>query len=374
MSIPKEKVLLAVAAAATGVAVVGALLSVTGTISLPLPAPVKYLKFKKNSPRSNPPASSYPDYANSEHTFVSPSSGRTISYAEYGSADSENIVVYEHGNPGSRVLPIGASLKGKDIRVLTMDRPGLGFTSLPVLNKTIIETAVSDVGELLEYLGLDNKKIILCGFSAGGPHVLAILKTFPEKIRAVYCLGPASYFDDEATWSQLTPGAASTNKLALRHPNYYFYKLVSNADAITDCSNVIENMKGMSPPGDKEFLATHPVEALGWQYVNYEAFRQGIWGYALSCVEIFGATLATKPWPVLGDLSTIEGIKGIKVTIIHRESDLLVALSGSRQLVEMLKAAGADATLIVPEGPEGGHFQALNYGFDYILEQECKSA
>ncbi|KAK7205826.1 Alpha/Beta hydrolase protein [Myxozyma melibiosi] len=364
----KEKIIFSVAAAAAGAALIGAALTATGTI--PLPKPVKYLKHKKSSPRSNPPTSSYPDYANSEHTFVSPSSGRTISYAEYGSADSDNVVVYEHGNPGSRVLPIGASLKDKNIRVLAMDRPGHGFSSLPVDGKTVIETAVSDVGELLDHLEIKTK-VMLVGFSAGGPHVIAILKTFPDRIRSVYCLGPAGYFDDEKSWSDVSPGAAATNKLALTNPKKFYYNLIASADAITDCSNVIENMKNFSSAGDAEFLATHPIEALGWQYVNYEAYRQGIVGYANSCVEIFGAALATKPWPVLGDLSKIEGITGKKVTIFHSPADQLTSLTGSRQMVEMLKTAGADATLIEPQPTDGGHFQTLNLGFDYILENEC---
>ncbi|KAK9461250.1 Alpha/Beta hydrolase protein [Lipomyces oligophaga] len=331
-------------------------------------------KNKKTPPRSNPATTSYPDYALSEHTFVSPTSGRTISFAEYGDPKSKNVVIYEHGNPGSRVLPVGPTVvKGKDIRVLAMDRPGIGFTSLPVDGKTVIETAVSDVAELLEYLEIPDK-VILCGFSAGGPHVLAIMATIPDKIKAVYCLGPAGYFDEPITWTEVSPGSKSANWYARYLPTFYYYDIIYKASAITDCSNVIANMSAFSSKGDAIFLAEHPIEAQGWANVNYEAYRQGLEGYARSCVEIFGAEAKGKPWPILGDIASLKGLEGQRVTIFHRESDQLVALSGSRDLVKRLKAASVDAELIAPEGPVGGHFSALNDGFELILKRECSSS
>ncbi|KAK9477844.1 Alpha/Beta hydrolase protein [Lipomyces japonicus] len=325
----------------------------------------KYSRHKKNPPKSNPPTISYPDYAISEHTFVSPLTGRIISWAEYGSADSKNIVVYEHGLPGSRIVPVGPLIKGKDIRIIAMDRPGMGFTSLPLPGKSVIETAVSDVNELLDHLEI-SQKVNLCGFSAGGPHVLAILFTHPERIATTYCLGPASYLDEKAAWDDLSPGPASANWWTMKFPCYTAFDMVLKAAQIVDCTNVIEHMKVFSSQGDAIFLTQNPVEAKGWQNVNYEAYRQGITGYAKSCLEIFGRT-AKKPWPVVGDIVSQKGITGKKVVIVHRESDHLVPLTGSKDLVKRLVVAGADAKIIVPEGPEGGHFEALNYGVEYIL-------
>ncbi|KAK9312793.1 Alpha/Beta hydrolase protein [Lipomyces starkeyi] len=331
---------------------------------------VTHRKHKKTPPRSNPPTVSYPDYALSEHTFLSPSTCRTISWAEYGSPVSKNIVIYEHGLPGSRILPVGPNIKGKDIRVLAMDRPGIGFTSLPIPGKTVMETAINDVYELLDHLEI-SEKVILCGFSAGGPHVLGIMFTHPQKIRATYCLGPATYLDEKINWDDLAPGSKSTNWWTQNFPSYTAFDMILRADKIVDCSNIIENMKNFSSEGDAIFLSENPVEAKGWQNVNYEAYRQGITGYLQSCMEIFGR-VSTNPWPVVGDIVHQKGIEGQKVVIIHRESDHLTPPSGSRDLVRRLKAAGADAEFIFPEGPEGGHFQALNYGMDYILARECK--
>ncbi|KAK9365677.1 Alpha/Beta hydrolase protein [Lipomyces kononenkoae] len=331
---------------------------------------ITHSKHKKTPPRSNPPTIAYPDYALSEHTFLSPSTGRTISWAEYGSPESKNIVIYQHGLPGSRILPVGPRIKGKDIRVIALDRPGMGFTSPALPGTTVMETAISDVYELLDDLEI-SEKVILCGFSAGGPHVLGIMFTHPEKIRATYCLGPATYLDEKINWDDLAPGAKSTNWWTQKFPSYTAFDMVLRADKIVDCSNVIENMKKFSSEGDAIFLSENPVDAKGWQNANFEAYRQGIAGYLQSCMEIFGR-VSTNPWPVVGDIVHQTGIEGQKIVIIHRESDHLTPSSGSRDLVRRLKAAGADAEFIFPEGPEGGHFQALTYGLDYILAHECK--
>ncbi|KAK9454845.1 Alpha/Beta hydrolase protein [Dipodascopsis uninucleata] len=325
-----------------------------------------YYQNKKNPPRSNPKSLNYPDIALSEKSCVSPSSGRTISWAEYGNPESKNVFIYEHGLPGSRILPVGPKLKGKDIRVLAMDRPGMGYTSLPLPGKTVMETAISDVFELLDYLQITDP-VSLVGFSAGGPHVLGILITRPEMVKTVYCLGPASYLDEKINWDDLSPGARKENALANKSPCYYAFKMVQNADKIVDCSNVIENMKNFSSKGDAVFLAENPVEANGWHMVNYEAYRQGVTGYVQSCVEIFGRTSA-KPWPVVGDIIHQKGIEGKKVFVIHRESDHLTPPSGSKDLVRRLKAAGADAEFVFIEGEEGGHFMTLNDGFQFIFK------
>ncbi|KAK9446487.1 Alpha/Beta hydrolase protein [Limtongia smithiae] len=327
----------------------------------------RFRKNKATPPRSNPPTTSYPDYSISEHTFISPSTGRTVSWAEYGSADSKNIVIYEHGLPGSRILPVGPKIKGKDIRVLAMDRPGMGFTSLPLPGKTVMETAISDVYELLDHLEI-SEKVMLCGFSAGGPHVLGIMFTQPERIRHTYCLGPASYLDEQINWDELSSGSRGSNWWAKNFPLYVYVDSILNASKIVDCGDIVEHMKVFSSKGDAVFLTENPVQAKGWLNVNYEAYRQGIAGYLQSSLEIFGRT-SKNPWPVVGDIVSQKGIAGQKVTIIHREGDQLVPVSGSRDLVRRLKAAGADAELIVPAGTEG-HFEALNWGMDYILAHE----
>ncbi|KAK9467078.1 Alpha/Beta hydrolase protein [Lipomyces arxii] len=329
----------------------------------------KYNKHKKTPPKSNPPTLSYPEYALSEHTFLSPTSGRTISYAEYGSPESKNIMIYEHGLPGSRILPVGPNIKGKNIRVLAIDRPGMGLTSLPLPGTTVMETAISDVYELIEHLEI-TEKVMLCGFSAGGPHVLGIMFTHPQKIRATYCLGPATYLDEKVNWSELSRGSRKSNLRAMCFPKYFAFDMILNADKATDCSNVIANMQAHTTPGDAAFLSSHPVEAKGWQNVNYEAYRQGLTGYLQSCLEIFGRH-SSKPWPVVGDIIHQEGIEGQKVTIIHRECDNLTPASGSRDLIKRLIAAGADAEMILIPGTDGGHFDTLNIAMDYILEHEC---
>ncbi|KAK9473766.1 Alpha/Beta hydrolase protein [Dipodascopsis tothii] len=334
----------------------------------------KYQSNLSNPPKSNPPTTTYPGVANAERTFISPSSGRTVSWAEYGDASSKNIVVFFHGLPGSRIIPAAHLFKGKDIRVLGMDRPGFGFTSLPVSDKdTVIETAMKDAYELIDYLDLltaaDGRKIIFAGFSAGGAHVLGALRYMPERVRAAYLFGSATYLDTKENWAELSKGAQSANWLPHKFPTWYRIKTTLNAAAIVDCSDVVTSMRGFTNATDAQYLAENPDESQYWAGVNYEAYRQGTKGYIKNCLEIFGRT-SKAPWPLVGQVSDIAGIAGLKVHVIHRSSDVLTPASGSVDLAERLRAAGADVDLDIIDEDKGGHFDTLNLGFSKLLAYE----
>ena len=89
------------------------------------------------------------------------------------------VVVFWHGTPGCRLSyrstlePLCVAL---GLRLITIDRPGVGLSSpLPRPATTAMEN-VADVGPLLRHLGV--KKFAVAGQSGGGPHVLGTMQRY----------------------------------------------------------------------------------------------------------------------------------------------------------------------------------------------------
>ncbi|MHA1977220.1 MAG: alpha/beta hydrolase [Candidatus Hodarchaeales archaeon] len=106
------------------------------------------------------------------------SSGRKLSYAEYGS--KEGIpVIYFHGNFGSRLEASFGNeklLEDLGIRFICPDRPGMGLSGFQ--EKRSILDWPDDILELVIHLKLE--KYALIGGSGGGPYVLACAYKLPQ--------------------------------------------------------------------------------------------------------------------------------------------------------------------------------------------------
>ncbi|MHA2219876.1 MAG: alpha/beta fold hydrolase [Candidatus Hodarchaeales archaeon] len=106
------------------------------------------------------------------------SSGRRLSYAEYGSPNGKPVF-YFHGNFGSRLEATFGNEEILDvlgIRLICPDRPGMGFSDFQ--EKRSILDWPDDVLELVKYLKLE--KYALIGGSGGGPYALACAYKLPK--------------------------------------------------------------------------------------------------------------------------------------------------------------------------------------------------
>jgi pimeloyl-ACP methyl ester carboxylesterase len=116
-------------------------------------------------------------------------SGRLLAYMEYGDPEGTPLL-YFHGWPGCRLqgelfhhtgLRLG-------LRIIAPDRPGLGKSDFQPGRQLLDWPA--DMTELTAHLGID--RYYTLGISGGGPYVLAMVATQPERIlgAAVICGAP----------------------------------------------------------------------------------------------------------------------------------------------------------------------------------------
>ena len=101
--------------------------------------------------------------------------GRAISYREYGDLKGGYPVLFFHGNMNSRMFwPAWEKTLDQTVdagaRVIALDRPGYGKTSLDWDKRTYLQWG-QDVGEFCDTLELESYATV--GFSSGGPHSLA---------------------------------------------------------------------------------------------------------------------------------------------------------------------------------------------------------
>lgn len=98
--------------------------------------------------------------------------GRRLGYATFGDPDGAPVLNC-HGGLVSRtdVAPSDAVARELGLRIISPDRPGIGLTDrLP--GHGIGDWARTDVAALVDHLGLDRFSVM--GWSAGGPHALAV--------------------------------------------------------------------------------------------------------------------------------------------------------------------------------------------------------
>ena len=146
---------------------------------------------------------------------------RDVGYATYGStALSDPVIFLFHGLPGCRINGRGFDRVCKKIgaRLITMDRPGCGLSTLADRGLT---NCPEDVLSLADHLGI--KRFSVLGASGGGPFALACARLIPpERLRgtSVVCgIGPVEALLDTVPYMPgrllgLTPW---TLKLAARH-------------------------------------------------------------------------------------------------------------------------------------------------------------
>ena len=112
---------------------------------------------------------------------------RRLSFAEYGSPRG-SAIVWMHGTPGARrqiPLEARAYAESQDVRIIGIDRPGIG-TSTPHLYPNVLDWT-ADLEILLDALAVDTVRLI--GLSGGGPYVLAAGAALPDRVHGVGVLG-----------------------------------------------------------------------------------------------------------------------------------------------------------------------------------------
>ena len=123
---------------------------------------------------NNPPPITEPNFW--EH-----SPGKHLAWNEYGDPDGTPVFYY-HGWPSSRLQARLAHHLAKDrgIRLISMDRPGMGESTL-IPGRTLKDWPAL-IAAFADHLGIG--KFGQIGVSGGGPYVLACASLIPERLTA----------------------------------------------------------------------------------------------------------------------------------------------------------------------------------------------
>lgn len=161
---------------------------------------------------STPAPFEHPFSSNSEHTQIAHlPSGDTISYSAVGPPDAPALI-YLHGFPCARLEGAVPFPTSTPIRVITPDRPGLGYTTHSS-TRTLLDYP-NQISQLAAHLGLDKKGYRVMGGSGGGPYALACAKVLPEsECKAVGVLAGVGPLDSAGD----TEGMRTGTKVLLKY-------------------------------------------------------------------------------------------------------------------------------------------------------------
>jgi pimeloyl-ACP methyl ester carboxylesterase len=287
-----------------------------------------------NSSR-NPPPSSLSDpnklaLGPEERKSLHLLDGRTLGYATYGSTKrSDPAIFLFHGMPGCRLVGRSWNKLCKDIdaRLITIDRPGNGLSTLS--DRTLIQWP-EDVLSVADHLKLSHFSIV--GGSAGGPFALACARFIPkERLRAttVVCgIAPIEAFLDTMPylswrWGGFTPWAV---KLAARYiilPRLLApYRDLDPArlkHALEDQCQTPEEREFLTPDPSRETDLDDAVAGL------LETFRQGDGGFMLD------GSITCRDWGF-----DLEDIEGERVWLWHGDQDAVAPVATARWMDERL--------------------------------------
>ncbi len=118
---------------------------------------------------------------------VAVTGGRRLGFAEFGNPHGE-AVVWMHGTPGARrQIPIEARAyaEREDLRIIGIDRPGIGSSSPHVYANVLQWT--EDLVVLADTLGIGSMRLV--GLSGGGPYVLAAGAALPDRVQGIAVIG-----------------------------------------------------------------------------------------------------------------------------------------------------------------------------------------
>ena len=197
--------------------------------------------------------------------------GRHLAVCQYGAAGGAPAFFF-HGWPGSRLdfAANDAAAKAAGVRVIAIDRPGIGGSD-PQPHRKVLDWP-ADVTAVADSLGLD--RFAVFGFSFGGPYARACAYALPDRvIRAglVSCLGP---IDDPAAKRGMPPptryglAAARLSPLLARPMVWLTARQARGGKMIQQLST------SMSPPDAMVLSRPDVAETLGRSLA--ESFRQGI--------------------------------------------------------------------------------------------------
>jgi pimeloyl-ACP methyl ester carboxylesterase len=281
-----------------------------------------------------------------EGTFVL-SHGRSIGFAEYGSAGGTPIFWFP-GTPGGRrqIPPLARTVATeRGIRLIALERPGLG-SSTPHLYESVLGWA-DDVEEIADRLRLG--RFGLVGLSGGGPYVLACAYRIPARVVAAAVLGGVAPSCGDGAHPGGAVGRAARYHRILRT----FHEPLALAAWATVyslrplASQVFDLFATTMPEGDQEVFGRPEMKEMFIDDMLRASRRQ-------LRAPLYDAVLFTKPWGF-----SLRDIR-VPIRLWHGDADTFVPLDHARHLAALIP----DAELTIR--PREGHMGNLDAAEEII--------
>lgn len=277
--------------------------------------------------------------------------GRDLGFAEYGTQDG-NPVFYFTGGNSSRLEGrwFEQTALEKNIRLIVPDRPGFGLSPF-YPHRTLLNWA-DDVLALADHLEISSFSIF--GLSGGGPHVLSLAYSIPERLNKIAVVSgtapPEMPHQRNGMWLPVRLIFIS----AKRWPALNRFLLKQMANFYSDTETMKSRMKQALPKPDVELLEKSPEIFDIFAKSATEAHASGIDG------DVLEWQLYVNDWGV-----PLEAIKA-EVLLYYGLYDQQVPIYMGRYLHQVLP----NSKLIEVEN--GGHFSTINNYcsdlFDYFNE------
>ena len=226
---------------------------------------------------------------------VATADGRKLACLEVGDPAGP-LVIHNHGGPSSRleILLFAEAAAGNGIRLVGVDRPGLGQSS-PQKTRTYSGWA-DDLIVIADALGY--REFGVTGWSEGGPWAIAAAAYIdPDRLRHVSSIASGSYgaFGDNSAGQYLSRIDALGGKLALRFtPGFRLMYAGLGFTAKRFPSAFVKQVRGTVNAYDQEILA-RPDVVQDFAASCAECFAHGSDGLVSDAELLYGVGLSTSP-------------------------------------------------------------------------------
>ncbi len=224
-----------------------------------------------------------------EHLLTLPT-GRMLSYSDSGPRTGR-VVVLCHGLPGARVqIPSTAILEQNGIRVIIIERPGIGHSTLQT-TRTLASWS-ADVNAVLAAAEVEN--VTLVGYSAGTPYALTYASLHPERVQRIYIvsgMAPSAAQDI----AKMTPVNRWLHSMGTSLPAPLRRALAGTAAVLVGTGEKagtfgIKMMRSAFTPAENSYIDS--PDGTVFRAMLAEHFRQGYNGYLIDL------GLVTQHWPI----------------------------------------------------------------------------
>lgn len=286
--------------------------------------------------------------------------GRRLGYEQAG-APHGTPMFYFHGVPSARtewkMWGDAALLQSLNIRLIAMDRPGVGSSDFAPQRR--LSDWPADVVAVADELGLERFSVL--GYSGGGAYAAACAKHIPDRLVNVALVSSIAPFHLPGIVAGIEPANLQFLRLARQRPWLYrlLYKQIGLFAKMAPRQHVQRALSGFGQ-ADREVFARPEVHGAMFASVGTSRGQQvdtalaiGSWGFALS--EI---TTPVHVWHGEEDRNTsvsmfrylAEGIPDARSHLLPDEGHISLIVNHARTI--LLALIDEDAARSLPQAPD----------------------